>query len=69
VTQCREAAILASASWLRLSATTQELQAAAVREDEDRVEMLRNEAHALLDAHLDQHVAIARGFLNLLDKD
>lgn len=62
----RGKAILAAAAWKDLNAKSANYQAAILRGDHDAAQALRQEAHDILDTHLDLSGEIAQAAVDIL---
>ena len=62
----RGKAILAAAAWKDLNAKSSSYQAAVLRGDHDAARALRQEAHDMLDTHLDLSAEVAQAALDIL---
>lgn len=63
----RRAAALAAAAWKDLNAKSSAYQAALLRGDDETARAIRQEAHDMLDTHLDLSGEVAQAALNILD--
>ncbi len=66
MSQHRRAAVLAAASWKDLNAKSANYQAAILRGDDDAAKAIRQEAHDILDTHLDLSGEVAQAALDIL---
>lgn len=62
----RKALVLATAAWTQLHGLTQAYQAAVLRGDDAGAELIRREAHDLLDSNLDLNAEAAQAVKALL---
>lgn len=64
----RRSAVLAAAAWKDLNAISSQYQAALLRGDEAAARDLRQQAHDMLDTHLDLNGEVVQAALNILDR-
>lgn len=62
----RNKAVLAAAAWKDVNALAGAYQAAVLRGDDARAQQLRQEAHDMLDTHLDLQNEVAQAALEIL---
>jgi len=62
----RNKAVLAAAAWKDVNALAGVYQAAVLRGDNARAQQLRQEAHDMLDTHLDLQNEVAQAALDIL---
>lgn len=62
----RSKAVLAAAAWKDLNAISSQYQAALLRGDDQTVQELRQQAHDMLDAHLDLSGEVVQATLDIL---
>lgn len=68
MTDIRASAALAAAAWKDLSAKTQSHQAALLRGDQAGAEAIRQEAHDMLDNHMDLNASVAHATLDIIGR-
>lgn len=64
----RRAAALAAAAWKDLAAKTHSYQAALLRGDDEAAQVIRQEAHDMLDNCFDLNGEVAQAALAILDR-
>lgn len=62
----RGKAILAAAAWKDVNALSGAYQAAVLRGDDEKAQQLRQEAHDMLDTHLDLQNEVAQAAMDIL---
>lgn len=68
MTDIRTSAALAAAAWKDLSAKTHAYQAALLRGDAKAAEAIRQEAHDMLDNHMDLNAQVSRATLDIIGR-
>jgi len=64
----RSKAVLAAAAWKDVNAKSSAYQAAQLRGDTEQAAAIRQEAHDMLDLHLDLLDEVTRAALDILDR-